>query len=249
MGSQVVERTFAVLDALSATDGEIRLGELAVRTTLPKSTLSRILATLTDLDVVARGAADGSYRLGPRARLLAGPGSFEEVLVRAARPELRRLVADLDEDLGLGVPDGHHVRYVDQVRSHRPVRIRDYVGERMPAHTTAAGLIMLADLDEEEFAAYLSHPLDAYGPGTPIDAQALGAAVDEVRNTGRAWTFEAWADGINGAAVGIRSDVGQLLAVINVFGPSYRFPGDRDRGQLGERLVAAADEITHRQTT
>ena len=99
MGIQVVERTFAVLDALSGTDGEIRLGELAVRTALPKSTLSRILATLTDLDVVARGAADGSYRLGPRARLLAGPGSFEEVLVRAARPELRRLVADLDEDL------------------------------------------------------------------------------------------------------------------------------------------------------
>ena len=118
----------------------------------------------------------------------------------------------------------------------------------MPAHTTAAGLILLADLDEEEFAAYLSHPLGAYGPGTPIDPQALGAAVDEVRNTGRAWTFEAWADGINGAAVGIQSDAGQLLAVINVFGPSYRFPGDRDRGQLGERLAAAADEITSRQT-
>ena len=85
MGIQVVERTFAVLDALSATDGELRLGELAVRTTLPKSTLSRILATLTDLDVVARGDVDGSYRLGSRARLLAGPGSFDEVLVRAAR--------------------------------------------------------------------------------------------------------------------------------------------------------------------
>ncbi len=244
MAIQSVERAFAVVGVLAGADpGEVPLAGIAEATDLPKSTVSRILSTLGDLGVAAAGESDGSYRLGPGARVFAGRDPVEAELVRTAHPVLVRAVGRLDEDLGLAVADGDHVRYVDQVRSQRAVRIRVYVGERTPLHTTAAGLVALADLADDDLDAHLAAPLAPWGRGTSIDPDDLRATVESVRADGVAWTSEAWADGVNGAAVPVRDSDGTLVAVLNAFGPSYRFPAEQGQTEAARCLLNAAEEI------
>ena len=244
MGIQSVERTFAVVGVLAGADPEeIPVAGIAEATDLPKSTVSRILSTLGDLGVAIAGESGGSYRLGPGARVFAGRDPVEAELVRTAHPVLVRAVEFLDEDLGLAVSDGDHVRYVDQVYSQRAVRIRVYVGERTPLHTTAAGLVALAELPDKDVEVLLAGPLDPWGRGTPVNPMDLRNTVTSVRSKGVAWTEEAWADGVNGAAVPVRGPEGDLVAILNAFGPSYRFPGDHDQTEVAKWLFDAANEI------
>ena len=67
------EKTLSVLDALGSTqDGEgSRLGSIAERAELPKSTVHRILKRLVERGY-ARAQGDGVYVLGPRILAMAG---------------------------------------------------------------------------------------------------------------------------------------------------------------------------------
>jgi DNA-binding IclR family transcriptional regulator len=58
---QSVERAFEVLRSLSA--GPAGVSEIAERTDLPKSTVSRLLSTLVDVGAVERRDEPGEYGL------------------------------------------------------------------------------------------------------------------------------------------------------------------------------------------
>src|ERR1051325_9320490 len=61
-----VERALAVLDALSDGSPELGTNEIARRTGINASTVSRLLATLASARLVEHVTATGRYRLGPR---------------------------------------------------------------------------------------------------------------------------------------------------------------------------------------
>ena len=69
-GVQSVERALGILRALST--GPARVTDIATRTRLPKSTVSRLLSTLEGLDAVEQDGAGGPYRLGPLVLEIAG---------------------------------------------------------------------------------------------------------------------------------------------------------------------------------
>ena len=62
---QVIDRMFALLDALARHDAPVNLKQLAAETALHPSTAHRILSALVVNRMVAR-AGPGSYRLGAR---------------------------------------------------------------------------------------------------------------------------------------------------------------------------------------
>ncbi|MFN0153569.1 MAG: IclR family transcriptional regulator, partial [Gaiella sp.] len=132
-GVQSIERAFAVLRAMSGAPRG--LTEIAARTDLPKSTVARLLGTL-ELVGAARRLDETRWTIGPFLSGLAGGLSAEAALVAAARPVLERLSAELGEDTGLSLPDGHEVRYVLQVGSGNEVQVRDWTGTRAPMHAT-----------------------------------------------------------------------------------------------------------------
>jgi IclR family acetate operon transcriptional repressor len=61
-----VQRALAVLDGLAEAGGEAGTNELARRTGVNASTVSRLLATLADAGLVEQLEATGRYRLGVR---------------------------------------------------------------------------------------------------------------------------------------------------------------------------------------
>ena len=141
-GVQSIERAFAVLRALAT--GPAGVTDLADRTGLPKSTVSRLLAALEREGAVAQAGSGGHYRLGPVLAELAPAAAPDLNLAALARPHLAELTRVTGETSGLAVLDGGEVVYLDHVDSEEAVTVRDWTGERVAAHLVPSGLALLA---------------------------------------------------------------------------------------------------------
>ena len=240
---QSVERAFSVLRAIGVNGQAVPLGVIADETGLPKSTVSRLLGTMVGIGAVEK-VAGGEYSIGGELRAIVRPAVGPADLIGIAATYLRELVDEVGEDVGLAIPDGNSVLYIDQVQSPQPVQVQDWTGERFENHTTAAGYVVLASLPANELDAYLARPLEKSFPATETDPTMLRKHIATTCKNGYAWTFEAWSAGVNGAAAPIRNARGAVVASINLFGPAYRFPGDADQAVIGARLIEISDQIS-----
>lgn len=240
---QSVERAFAVLRVISRHGASVPLAVIAEETNLPKSTVSRLLSTMVLIGTVDR-VGEGRYSIGAAMRAIVQPAVGLAELTALARPYLRDLVDRVGEDAGLAVADGVDVLYIDQVQSSQPVQVQDWTGQRFAAHTTAAGYVLLGALPASELAEFLAADLERPTSSTITDPQALRRLIGVAIQDGFAWTYEAWAEGINGAAAPITNAAGDVVAAINLYGPSYRFPGDDNAGEITKLLVEAAGQIS-----
>src|SRR5262245_64193094 len=113
-----VQRAVAVLDALAVgdTDGanpaqrhslELGTNEIARRTGINASTVSRLLATLANARMVEHVSATGRYRLGPRLLQLGSVVLSRLDLREVARPQLQELVRATGETATLSAPGEH----------------------------------------------------------------------------------------------------------------------------------------------
>jgi DNA-binding IclR family transcriptional regulator len=86
----VLRSTFQVLSEL-AIAGTLNLNDLVVRTGLPKSTVFRILRSLSVLGYVLRNEQQRTYWLSPKFGDLSHAGAWSEPLRRVARPHMLKL--------------------------------------------------------------------------------------------------------------------------------------------------------------
>ena len=128
-----VERAFAVLDALA--DGqELGTNEIARRTGINASTVSRLLATLVAARFVEHVPESGRYRLSLRLVELGNAVLGRLDLRDLARPHLQALVRETGETATLSAPGEHdadHGRLRPQLVG-RPERRPARPAERRP---------------------------------------------------------------------------------------------------------------------
>jgi DNA-binding IclR family transcriptional regulator len=151
MTIQAVARAFAILRTVAQYPEGIGVTDIAARTELHKSTVSRMLSTLEAVTAVTPSDS-GGYQLHPDFLAQLGISNFPQNLIALARPFMLELHTAVHEDVGLAIPDGDHVLYVDQVSGDQAVQVRDWTGERFPLHTTSTGKLLLA-YQSEAFVA------------------------------------------------------------------------------------------------
>jgi IclR family acetate operon transcriptional repressor len=235
-----VERAVAVLDALAADTAELGTNELARRTGLGASTVSRLLATLAAAGLVEHVPASGRYRLGVRLVQL-GTAALARLDLRGlARPQLEALVAATGETATLSVPAEPDAITVDFVQSPSSVGSVAQVGRPSVAHATAAGKVMLAFGDRPPPAG----PLAAYTRRTITAHAALEAEIARVRARGWAQAVREREKDLSAIAAPVRGSQGELAAVLGVQGPAARFDRAAMRAALGP-LLARAGAVSH----
>ena len=241
---QSVERAFAVLRCLAA--GPAGVTEIAERCDLPKSTVSRLLATLNENDAVEQTNAGGDYRLGATIVELASGLTPSAHLVALARPHVADLSEELGEATGLAVLDGRQVHYLDQVDGPHAVQVKDWTGERVPAHLEPSGIVLLAAAAETERDRYLAAALEATTSRSMTDRRRLRERLERVAKSGIEWVHEEFAEGINSVAAVVRDRGGAAVAAVHAHGPSYRFPGERPPDEIGKLVAATAERVSER---
>lgn len=230
-----VERAVAVLDVL-ALGGELGTNEIARRTVMNASTVSRQLATLVAAGLVAHVEASGRYRLGPRLVEL-GSAALAGLDVRElARPHLRALAAATGETVTLSVPGDPDAITVDFVQSPASVQSVARIGRPSVAHATAVGKVALAF----GAAALPSGALRAYTPRTISDRDVLAAELARVRARGYAKALGEREEDLNAIAAPVLGPQAALVAVLGVQGPAARFSGSALRAAREPLLAHAA---------
>lgn len=148
MSSKVpaADHTLRILRWLSERRRPVSATSIARELELPRSTVYHLLKVMEDNGFVVHLPEEHLFGLGVSAFELSNAYVAQDPLARLAAPVLSALVDELEESAHLAVLDGREVIYVVEERArHRPSLVTD-VGVRMPAHLTASGRSMLAEL-------------------------------------------------------------------------------------------------------
>ncbi|HKX74991.1 MAG TPA: IclR family transcriptional regulator [Acidimicrobiia bacterium] len=240
---QSVTRAFEILRVLAAHDDPVPLRVIAAETGLSKSTVSRLLATLESFSAVERGFVDGTYAPGKLIPALAGRPGTTSQLLGVAHAYLVDLVERYGEDSALAVPDGDRVIYTDQAQSSHPIQVPDWTRRREIPHTVAAGFVMMAWWPPPRLEDYLSKPLVPATRKTLTHPEAIRNRLAVIRKRGYIWAVDEWIEGITAVAAPILNREKDLVAIVNVFGPSFRWPGKRDAETVGKDVFDTANRI------
>jgi IclR family acetate operon transcriptional repressor len=229
------ERAIAVLETL-ADGGELGTNEIARRTGMTPSTVSRQLGTLAASGLVERVASTGRYRLGLRIVHLAN-ALLARLDVRAvARPHLEELVRHTGETATLSVPGEEDAITIDFVSGAHHVQPVSQLGRPSIAHATSAGKVMLAFSGR----SLPDGPLRAYTPRTITDPKQLAVEIERVREQGWAQAIEEREPGLSAIAAPVRSSRGDLEAIAALQGPTSRFDARAIEAALPYLLETAA---------
>lgn len=244
-GVQSIERAFALLRALSIGPGGVT--ELAERTDLPKSTVSRILSTLEDEGAVEQMEIAGEYRLGPGLLDLAGGAQPGRNLVASARPHLLELMNQIGEVAGISTfdIDAGTVYYLDHAQNDdEDVMVRDWTGETAPMHAVPSGLAILAHVESEAVESYISGGLSQETPYTMTNAESLRNRLADIKSLGYVWVYQEFSEDINSVGAPVFDSDGQVIAALHVHGPAYRFPNPDRTHDYGLRIIEAAARLS-----
>jgi len=234
-----VERALAVLDALSDGGGELGTNEIARRTGINASTVSRLLATLVSTGIVEHVPATGRYRLGPRLLQLGNLVLGRLDLRDVARPYLQELVRATGETATLSAPGEHDAITIDFVQSDAVVQSVARLGRPSIGHATATGKALLAFGE----AHLPGGRLKAYTPRTITNRRDLEQELERACRDGYAMSVGEREPDLNAVAAPAFDRDGRLAAIVGVQGPESRF-GDKAMHFAVAPLLAATAGIS-----
>jgi IclR family transcriptional regulator, acetate operon repressor len=230
------EKTLSVLDALEGARS--RLGDIAGRAGLPKSTVHRILRRLVERGY-ARAEGDGVYVLGPRVLTMAGDMLQGLDTTALAAPVLRELHAEVGHTVHFAMLSDDEAVYLEKlVDPGLPYQFASRVGGRIPLHCTAIGKALLADMP-----AIPRLELTRRTASTIVSADELRAELARVRARGFAIDDEENERNIRCVGAAVRDHSGAATHAISVSALTVELSLD-DALALGPRVVAAADAVS-----
>ena len=237
---QVIERQFALLNALAAHQDPVTLKQLSETTGLHPSTAHRILNDLTIGRFVDRPEA-GSYRLGMRLLELGNLVKARLDVRDAALGPMRELHKLTHQAVNLSVRQGDEIVYIERAYSERSgMQVVRAVGGRAPLHLTSVGKLFLAHDDAQRVRAYATRTgLSGQTRNSITDLPRLERELAQVRQAALARDDEELELGVRCMAAGVFDDQGKLVA-----GLSISAPADRLEESWTERVSATASNIS-----
>ncbi|HVZ53931.1 MAG TPA: helix-turn-helix domain-containing protein [Pseudolabrys sp.] len=252
-----LDRAITVLEVL-AKETRCSLHQLHERTALPKSTLRRLLGTLTKRHLVRVGISDGLYR--PNIAL---PWSADRAhaahavhvgrVVEIALPHMVELTRRVGWPSDLHVYGAGRMQIVESTYSLSPYRMgkRSEVDVDVNMFAAAAGLAYLSRLDEAEVVALArarpANPLLAFERAGVSEA-ALLEELAGIRQAGYAFrrpgfNTRAAARPFNGMAAPVADQSGAVGA-LTLFWPRQYMDTDSFAREHADALRAATAAIS-----
>jgi DNA-binding IclR family transcriptional regulator len=228
---EALARGLSVMRCFTPETGSLGNLELAECTGLPKSTISRIVYTLTTLGYLRYHSDTGRYSPGYGVLAL-GFGCLASLDVRQlARPLMERLARDTGAAVALGTFDGESMTYIEAVHGSSALYLRLPAGYRAAMHSTM-GRTYLATLPASERSRILA---SAHMPDNM--AVITEKACREFAEYGCCYGLGDWQPGIHAVAAPFTALTGEGTFVISCGGPDSILPKARIRGEVKDALL------------
>ncbi len=248
--SPAVGRALDILSYLSQRTGTVEASAIGRDLDLPRSSTYHILTVLAERGFVVYVPEARGYALGAAAFQLASSFTAHEPLERLSRPVMARIAAKLGIVVHLGILRGNNTLYL--LKEHPPSQgdleptLVTAVGVLLPAHLTANGRAILAQLGEANVRALYRRPGDFVsrtGRGPRSIAELL-AELETEHKQGFSEEIELVTAGLRSAAVAVFDLHSQPLAALSCTWRSRI--AARERDPIIDVLRAGAGEITRR---
>jgi DNA-binding IclR family transcriptional regulator len=132
--------------------------ELAERTGLSRSTVSRLTQTLVGSGLLQVDPRSRAFRLAPAVLSFAHAMRTGSTLLATAAPMMRQVAEARKINVGLAAPDRDEMVYLESIRYNRRPSLRTVVsGQRVPMELTSLGRAYLASASEARRKALLAH--------------------------------------------------------------------------------------------
>ncbi|WP_416385010.1 IclR family transcriptional regulator [Tersicoccus mangrovi] len=240
--------TLRMLRFLASRRGPVSAASIGVALDLPRSTVYHLLAVMIDEGFVTHLPEERIYGLGIAAFELSSAWVRHDPMARLGAPLLRALVDAVGENAHLALLHARDVVYVVEERAAgRPSLVTD-VGVRIPAHLTASGRSMLADLPPAQVRALYPNR-DAFSTRwehtTITTPSRLRAELDRTR--ARGWAVEEGdvTPEFASVAVAAHDHRGLPVAGVALTFLSHRVDEERRRALVDE-LRRTADALSTR---
>lgn len=247
-----IEKTLAVLRALSMPDPPHRLADIAQRAEVNKTSAHRILNVLVSNNhALAHG--EGVYSPGPALYALGGSTNAQLDIATAAGPILSDLQGTTGHTVHFAVRSGRVAVYVVKIEGDKPYQMASRVGMQLHLHCTAIGKAVLSALPEDEVDAMLLDT-DAQTTDDPHGIPDMNTFREQLTTISkRGYAIDDEENEANVRCVGavVHAMNGSVLGGISVSGLAFMFSLEQAHtvgplvAQTAERLSAA---LGHRRT-
>ncbi|WP_338598071.1 IclR family transcriptional regulator [Saccharopolyspora sp. SCSIO 74807] len=224
----------------------IGVSELSRVMEIPKSSVQRCLVTLQQagwLKVVDPERARWGVTM--KALTLGLRSAGEQDLREVAGPVIKRLAAETDETVLLGVRDGEDLLIVTREDTSQVVRVFLEIGARAPLRATSGGVAIMALLEEAEVDELLRHELKEFAQAPVPVSDELRQEIAETAKRGYALNGSSSWYRPHVASIGaaITNSAGRPIAALTLPVPEMRYDRAREK-VLAPLVMAAADEIS-----
>jgi DNA-binding IclR family transcriptional regulator len=235
-------RGLNILGLFAEQSPELSQKEISDALGLPLPTVHRLTAVLAEHGYLERDARTRRFRLGLElARLM--PALLSGLrLPELAREHVTGLATETGETVNLAVLQGGEIVYLLSESGGRLLTSQTPVGMRLPAHCTALGKCLLAQLpDEMARDAAGPEPYERRTPATHTMWAELQPALERIRRDGHAESWEEYETGLASIAVPVVWVGAPGSAAINV-----SLPTTRATAEIREELVVRLRDIARR---
>lgn len=222
-GTTAADRVADVLLAVGTADGPVGVSTIARQLDLSKAVVYRILQSLTDRRLVRFDEPSRAYELGPSSMILGSKALRTLDLRTAALPVLRQLQQLTRETTTVSALVGTMRIYLDQVPSHRELKMMVETGRPYPLHAGSSSKAILAFAPQALQDQVLDAELPALTAQTITDRQKLRRELQRVRQTGVAVSRGERQHGAGSVAAPVFGPSGEVVGSISICGPINRF--------------------------
>jgi len=238
-------RGLSILRAFRADDKVLGTQALAERTGLHKTTVSRLLGTLTKLGYLRYMPEYGKYAVSNQVLTLGyaaiGRFGFGELV----RSHMDQRAAEVDCFVTLSVRDGPDMIFVELVRRPTAVALNLNVGSRIPLAESAPGRAYLFAMGEDERAEAFDLLTSIHGDAWAAEKRpALEAALSRMADNGYSDSFGEWVAGHNAVGVVLRAPMTGDIYTLSVGGNARNLPPEKLKSVHLPMLMRAAQEIS-----
>lgn len=220
-GTQSIDRACDLLIRVMNSEDPQTLSELVLATGLAKGTTSRILSALERSGLLGRSPV-GGFEAGPVLNQFAVRGGAYTALIGSLTPAMERIADITHETVSLAVTGHSGIDNIAQVEGSYLLGSRNWVGESVPSHCSAAGKVLIAFGGATAPSNLAPRTVD-----TITDLSVLDEQIRRVREVGYAVIRNELEQGLVAVAIPVMGENGKAMAALSVSGPAERItPGD-----------------------
>lgn len=243
---QSIQRAVKILRAFSIDNPRLTLTELNKITGIGKSSLQRILTTLTMEGLLQKDEQDKRYQLSLDFIFFAELVEKNSSLITIAKPIMEEINQQTTESVSLSVIDNNMRKCVYNIESMHELTTLTYAGQTSPLYAGASAKVLLAYYPKEKLENYLqSITLEKITETTIVDKDKLLQELQNIREKGYAFSNGERVKGAVSVSAPIFDPFSRIFASLTIIIPSAR-KDENDLDNVIRYIVSGAAQITEK---